>query len=139
MTCEITMIDDIRWLVAERVLVLELFGVLSLADVREARALIKQKLPEQRPHPIHILLDMTRRSEYDKSLFSLKAVREAIIMEHSIYKGCILLIDPYPNPAVQIIASTVAGLFRFQMFFVRDFSEALKLLRSVDASLANAG
>lgn len=131
------MYKRLYWLVENRVLVTEYTKHVTTEDMRHAAPFIADELKKHaHPEGIHLVLDATHVTSFDRSIFNLTEVREinSIIHEHNTFLSN-PVIYPHSFPMVIMVLNLISRLFRPQIVLVTNWQHLVEYLLNLDPTL----
>jgi hypothetical protein len=122
------------WLVEGRVLLIESSGVSGVADWRTIQQVAYDAIETAgKPPQVHIIHQVLDHAAISNQSYRVAEVRSSI-RQHPLI-GWVIIVTEQPDPILRFIATIVAQILRQQFRIVPNMTDALELLKRLDASI----
>lgn len=129
------MLNEIKWLVDHKILLIKVNGDVTLEVVQETSAKVLELIESSSSSTIHIFVD---ESNQGKMLKSVKLFTEAgQFVKHPKVKW--LVVYGNEDPFAKFLAAAIAGIARVQYYRASTFEDAIRFLSAVDINLPDLG
>lgn len=128
------MIRRIEWLVPDRLIIVEMYDVLTSEDMDTVIAAIRVMTHDaQRSHGFHIIYDVRQRTAIAPELMKVSNVRH--LAQTGPDQNWILIVDPNPNPIMYSVASIIMQITRLHLRVFKNMAKALEFIYQMDRAL----
>jgi hypothetical protein len=127
------MLNGVRWLIPDRVVIAEFSGVLRYSDFVDVREQFTALISDQHLHSFYTLYDTTLRTGMDWRLSDLPHVRD-LGYKHPRLRS-LVIIDAKPHPLASVVGKMAVHFHGLTLQLVRTQDEALTHLHKIDPTL----
>jgi hypothetical protein len=127
------MLNGVRWLIPDRVVIAEFSGVLRYGDFVDVRDQFSALVSDQQLHSFYTLYDTTQRTGMDWRLSDLAHVRD-LGYKHPRLRS-LVIIDSKPHPLASVVGRMAVHFHGLTLGFARTQDEAMTYLHKIDPTL----
>lgn len=127
------MLDRISWLIADRVVMAEFSGALSIGDFNNVREQFTALISPKHPYFFYTLYHTSARAGLDWRLTDVMHVRNLGYTHPKLRQ--LVVIDSNPHPLASVVGRMAVHFQGFSVQITRSQEEALAYLYQIDPTL----